>query len=279
MSTGRWWPRRHLCQPLWIDSMTEPLIHPTAVIDPKAELDPTVQVGPFAIIEGDVVIKAGTKIGPRVLIASGARIDENVSVHHCATVSTIPQDLKFGDEKTILKIGEGTVIREYVTMNRGTDWSGETAVGKNCMFMAYSHVPHDAQIGDNVIMANSVQLGGHVVVGDYAIIGGGTVVIQFAKIGAHAMIGGGLRIVQDICPYALVGGYPTKVGGVNIIGLKRRGFKLDQIKPLKAAFKFIFNSRLNTSQALEKIKAEVVQTPEVTHLVDFISSSERGIVK
>jgi UDP-N-acetylglucosamine acyltransferase len=259
--------------------MTEQLIHPTAIIDPKAELDPTVQVGPYAIIEGDVVIKAGTKIGPRVLIADGARIDENVTIHHCATISTIPQDLKFGGEKSVMKIGANSIIREYVTMNRGTDWSGESAVGKNCLLMAYCHVPHDAQIGDNVIMANCVQLGGHVVIEDYAIIGGGTVVIQFAKIGAHAMIGGGLRIVQDVCPYALIGGYPLTVGGINIIGLKRRGFKLDQIKPLKEAFKFLFNSGLNTSQALEKIKAEVEQTPEVTHVTDFISSSERGIIK
>lgn len=259
--------------------MTEQLIHPTAIIDSKAELDPTVQVGPYAIIEGDVVIKAGSKIGPRVLIADGARIDENVIIHHCATISTIPQDLKFAGEKSVMKVGANTVIREYVTMNRGTDWSGESAVGRNCLLMAYSHVPHDAQIGDNVIMANSVQLGGHVVLEDYVIMGGGTVVIQFNKIGAHAMIGGGLRIVQDVCPYALIGGYPIKVGGINIVGLKRRGFKLDQIKPLKKAFKFIFNSGLNTSQALEKIKAEVKQTPEVTNLINFISSSEHGIIK
>ncbi len=259
--------------------MTEQLIHPTAIIDPKAELDPTVQVGPYAIIEGDVVIKAGTKIGPRVLIASGARIDENVTIHHCASISTIPQDLKFAGEKSVMKVGANTVIREYVTMNRGTDWSGESAVGRNCLLMAYSHIPHDAQVGDNVIMANSVQLGGHVVLEDYVIMGGGTVVIQFNKIGVHAMIGGGLRIVQDVCPYALIGGYPIKVSGINIIGLKRRGFKLDQIKPLKEAFKFIFNSGLNTSQALDKIKAQVEQTPEVTNLINFISSSEHGIIK
>jgi UDP-N-acetylglucosamine acyltransferase len=199
--------------------MPETNIHPTAIVDPRAELDPSVVVGPYAIIEGDVEIAAECKIGPRVLVAEGTRLEENVVVHHAATIGTIPQDLKFGGEKTILKVGAGTVIREYVTMNRGTDWSGHTLVGKNCFFMAYAHVPHDAVIGDNVIAANSVQMGGHVVVGDYAILGGGTVIHQFTKIGGHVIIGGGLRITQDIVPYAVVGGYPLEVGGVNIIGL------------------------------------------------------------
>ncbi|MBD3216958.1 MAG: acyl-ACP--UDP-N-acetylglucosamine O-acyltransferase [candidate division Zixibacteria bacterium] len=259
--------------------MPETNIHPTAIVDPRAELDPSVVVGPYAIIEGDVEIAAGCKIGPRVLIAEGARLEENVVVHHAATIGTIPQDLKFGGEKTILKVGAGTVIREYVTMNRGTDWSGHTLVGKNCFFMAYAHVPHDAVVGDNVIAANSVQMGGHVVVGDYAILGGGTVIHQFTKIGGHVIIGGGLRITQDIVPYAVIGGYPLEVGGVNIIGLKRRGYKLDRIKPLKEAFRFLFKSDLNTSQAVEKIKAELEQTDEIKNLLDFIENSERGLIK
>ena len=259
--------------------MTEYNIHPTAIIDPKANLDSSVKVGPYAIIEGDVEIAAGCKIGPRVLIAEGARLDENVIVHHAATIGTIPQDLKFGGEKTVLKVGANTVIREYVTMNRGTDWSGQTVVGKNCFFMAYSHVPHDAVVGDNVIAANSVQMGGHVVIGDYTILGGGSVVHQFTKIGAHVIIGGGLRIVQDIVPYAVIGGYPLEVGGVNIIGLKRRGYTLDQIKPLKQAFKILFKSDLNTSQAVAKITAEVEQTDEIKELLNFISASERGLIK
>ncbi len=259
--------------------MPETNIHPTAIVDPRAELDPSAVVGPYAIIEGDVEIAAGCKIGPRVLIAEGARLEENVVVHHAATIGTIPQDLKFGGEKTILKVGAGTVIREYVTMNRGTDWSGHTLVGKNCFFMAYAHVPHDAVIGDNVIAANSVQMGGHVVVGDYAILGGGTVIHQFTRIGGHVIIGGGLRITQDIVPYAVIGGYPLEVGGVNIIGLKRRGYKLDRIKPLKEAFRFLFKSDLNTSQAVEKIKAELEQTDEIKDLLDFIEKSERGLIK
>jgi len=259
--------------------MAENLIHATAIVDPKAELDSSVTVGAYAIIESNVQIAAGCKIGPRTLIASGARLDQNVIVHHCATLGTVPQDLKFSDEDTILKVGAGTVIREYVTMNRGTNWSGETAVGQNCFFMAYSHVPHDAQVGDNVIAANSVQMGGHVVIGDYAILGGGSVYHQFSKVGAHSIIGGGVRIVQDVVPYAIIGDQPVRVGGVNVIGLQRRGFAKEKIMALRKAFKFLFKSDLNTSQAVEKIKAEIEQTEEIKHLLDFISNSDRGLVK
>jgi len=259
--------------------MPEQSIHPTAIIDPNAELDSSVKVGPYAIIEDDVVIKAGTIIGPRALIASGTRLDENVTIHHCATVGTLPQDLKFGGQRTILKVGEGTVIREYVTVNRGTDWSGETVVGKNCFLMAYSHVPHDAHLGDNVVLANSVQMAGHVTIGDYVTIGGGTVIHQFVRIGSHAMIGGGLRVPMDVIPFSLMGGYPLKVMGLNLVGLKRRGFSPEQLKPLREVYRVLFRSGLNTSQALKKAKSEIEQTPEVKYLLDFITSSERGIIK
>jgi UDP-N-acetylglucosamine acyltransferase len=259
--------------------MAEIKIHPTAIIDPKAELDSSVEVDAYAIIENNVQIDAGCVIGPRALIASGARLDKNVKIHHCATVSTIPQDLKFGGEESILKIGENTIIREYATLNRGTEWSGESAVGKNCLLMAYTHIPHDAQVGDNVIIANSVQMGGHVVIGDYVVLGGGSVVHQFTKIGAHAMIGGGMRIVQDVCPFAVVGTIPATIGGVNVIGLKRRGYKLSQIKLIKEAFKYLFQSGMNTTQAIEKIKSELEQIDEIKLIVDFVENSERGLIK
>jgi len=259
--------------------MAETKIHPTAIVDPMAELDSSVEVGAYAIIEDNVKIAAGCVIGPRSLIASGARIDKNVKIHHCATISTIPQDLKFGGEESIMKIGENTIIREYATLNRGTEWSGESAVGKNCMLMAYTHIPHDAQVGDHVIIANSVQMGGHVVIGDYVTLGGGSVVHQFTKIGAHVMIGGGMRIVQDVCPFAVVGTTPATIGGVNSIGLKRRGYELAQIKLIKEAFKYLFNSGLNTTQALDKIKAELEQTDEIKLIVDFVESSKRGLIK
>ncbi len=254
-------------------------IHKTAIVSPKAELGSDVGVGPYAIIEDDVQIGEGSVIDSSALIASGARIGKNVRVRHGAVISTEPQDLKFGGEKTIVTIGDGTTIREYATVNRGTSARGETTVGKNCLLMAYSHVAHDCLLGDHVIMANSVNLAGHIEIGDYTIIGGVVPIHQFVKIGAHVMVGGGFRVQQDICPYALVAGYPLKVRGLNSIGLKRRGFKPEVIRALDQAFKILFFSQLNTSQALERIKQEMELIPEVQAIVDFIDSSERGIIK
>jgi len=187
--------------------------------------------------------------------------------------------LKFSGEVTGVVIGDGTVVREYATVNRGTKAYGTTTVGKGCLLMAYSHVAHDCILGDHVIMVNSVNLAGHVEVGDYAIIGGVVPVHQFVKIGAHAMVGGGFRVQQDICPYALVAGYPLKVTGINLVGLRRRGFSKDVIKKLEKAFKLLFFSGLNTSQAVERIKSEVELIPQVQEIVDFAAQSSRGIVK
>ncbi|HKK20494.1 MAG TPA: acyl-ACP--UDP-N-acetylglucosamine O-acyltransferase [candidate division Zixibacteria bacterium] len=254
-------------------------IHPTAVVSPKAELDPTVKVGPYTIIEDDVTIGKGTEIVSSSRIAAGAVLGENVRVFHGAVIGTIPQDLKFGGEKTRVVIGDGTTIREYATINRGTAAHGESSIGKNCFLMAYSHVAHDCIIGDNVIMANSVNLAGHIEVGDYAILGGVLPVHQFVKIGAHAMIGGGYRVQQDVCPYALVAGYPLKVVGINAIGLKRRGFKLETVRTLERVFKILFFSKLNTTQAVERIHSEMEIIPEVQEILSFLDRSNRGIVK
>ena len=204
---------------------------------------------------------------------------KNVTLFHGAVVGTIPQDLKFKGEKTRLVIGEGTTIREYAMLNRGTAESGQTVIGKNCFLMAYTHVAHDCYLGDNVIMANSVNLAGHIEIGDYAIIGGVVPVHQFVKIGAHSMIGGGFRVQQDICPYALAGGYPLKVAGLNAVGLKRRGFSKESILLLEKTFKILFFSKLNTSQAVEKIKNEIEISEEVEIILDFIARSTRGMVK
>jgi UDP-N-acetylglucosamine acyltransferase len=252
---------------------------PTAIVSPQAELAEDVEVGPFTIIEENVKVGSGTKIASSVLIASGATLGNNVRVHHGAVIGTIPQDLKFEGEATRVVIGDGTVVREYATINRGTKAYGTTTIGKECLLMAYSHVAHDCILGDNVIMANSVNLAGHVEVGDYAVIGGVVPVHQFVKIGAHAMIGGGFRVPQDVCPYSLVGGYPLKVAGLNAVGLRRRGFKREVIRELEKAFKFLFFSGLNTSQAVERIKSEVKPLPEVQVILDFIKGSERGMVK
>ena len=255
------------------------VIHPTAIVSLKAELADDVEVGPYTIVEEDVKIGSGSKVASSALLASGATLGNNVEVHHGAVIGTIPQDLKFGGEVTQVVIGDGTVVREYATINRGTKAYGTTTVGKECMLMAYSHVAHDCILGDGVIMANSVNLAGHVEVGDYAIIGGVVPVHQFVKIGTHAMIGGGFRVQQDICPYALVGGYPLKVTGINSVGLRRRGFSKEVIKVLESAFKLLFFSGLNTTQAVERIKSEIDLIPEVEEIFDFIGKSTRGIVK
>ena len=254
-------------------------IHPTAIVSPKAELADDVEVGPYTIIEENVKIGGGTKVASSVLLASGATLGSNVEVHHGAVIGTTPQDLKFGGEVTQVVIGDGTVVREYATVNRGTKACGTTTIGKECMLMAYSHVAHDCILGDGVIMVNSVNLAGHVEVGDYAIIGGVVPVHQFVKIGAHAMIGGGFRVQQDICPYALVGGYSLKVTGINAVGLRRRGFSGEVIKVLESTFKLLFFSGLNTTQAIERIKSEIELIPEVQEILDFIGKSTRGIVK
>lgn len=254
-------------------------IHPTALVSPEADIGDDVAVGPHTIIEEDVQIGNGTRIASNALIASGARIGEKVSISHGAVIATEPQDLKFGGEKTWVDIGDGTVIREYVTVNRGTKAHGTTTVGKNCLLMAYSHVAHDCILGDHIILANSVNLAGHVEIDDYAIIGGVVPVHQFVKIGAHAMIGGGFRVPQDICPYALTGGYPLKTIGLNAIGLRRRGFPKEVIATLEKAYKLLFFSGLNTSQAVERIKADLDIIPELQVILDFLDRSTRGLTK
>ncbi len=257
--------------------MSYSLIHGTAVIASGAQLGDSVAVGPFAVIEDNVYIGDGCEIGPHTLIASGARLGKNVKVHNGAVVGTVPQDLKFGGEETQLVVGDNTVIREFATLNRGTHHRGETRVGANCLLMAYSHVAHDCILGDNVIMSNSVNLAGHVEIGEYATLGGLVPVHQFVKIGAHAMIGGACRVPMDILPYSLYGGQPPIVMGINQIGLKRRGFAPETLAALEKTFRIIFRSKLNTTQAVERIKAEMELIPEVQLVLDFIANSERGI--
>jgi UDP-N-acetylglucosamine acyltransferase len=255
------------------------IIHPTAIVDKKAEIGDNVTIGPHTVIESDTVIGDNVTIGANCLVGAFTELKNGVTLFHGAVVGTIPQDLKFEGEKSRLIIGEDTTIREYAMLNRGTAYSGETVIGKNCLLMAYSHVAHDCILGDNVIMANSVNLAGHVEIGDYAIIGGVVPVHQFVKIGAHSMIGGGFRVQQDVCPYALVGGYPLKVVGLNTIGLKRRGFSPETVNLLQKAFKILFFSNLNTSQAVEKIRAEIESIDEVKTILDFIENSSRGMIK
>jgi UDP-N-acetylglucosamine acyltransferase len=254
-------------------------LHPTAIINKNARLSGDVKVGPYTIINDEVEVDQGTEIGSHVLIDSGTIIGKNCRIHHGAVLGTLPQDLKFKGEKTLLLIGDNSIIREYATLNRGTEYREKTVLGKDCFIMIYAHVAHDCLLGDHVILANSANLAGHVEIGDYAIIGGVVPVHQFVKIGCHSIIGGGFRVQKDVCPYSLVGGYPLKTMGLNIIGLKRRGFSENTIEILKQTFKLLFRSNLNTSQAVDKIKIEIEPIPEVKIILDFISQSERGIIK
>jgi len=254
-------------------------VHKTAVVDKNAEIASDVKIGPFAIIEENVVIQSGSSIGSGALIAKGTRLGKNVKIHHGAVIGTIPQDLKFGGEETIFEIGDNSEVREYSVLNRGTKDREKSSIGKNCFLMAYSHVAHDCIVGDNVILANGVQLGGHVTIGDYVIIGGLTAVHQFSLIGQHAFIGGGFRVVQDVPPYVLAGGEPLSYKGLNVVGLRRRGFSTETIRTLQRCYRLLYRSKMNVSQAVEKINEELEITREVKSVLEFIEKSNRGMIR
>jgi UDP-N-acetylglucosamine acyltransferase len=253
--------------------------HPTALVSNKAEIGKNVKVGAFSIIEDDVIIGDGCIIDTHVSIKSGSRLGNNIIIYHGAAIGGPPQDLKYAGEKTELYIGDDTVIREFVDLNRGTVAHGKTVVGKNCLLMAYSHAAHDCTIGDNVVFANGAQLGGHVTIGDWAILGGLACVHQFCTIGEHCMMGACFKATQDVMPYTLAAGYPLKCMGVNIIGLKRRGFSPATITALKTTFRFLMSKKLTTSQAVKKIENEIEMIPEVQRVLEFIKSSKRGVTK
>jgi UDP-N-acetylglucosamine acyltransferase len=249
-----------------------------AAVSPKAVIGEGVQIGPFTVVEDDVTIGDGTWIGTSAVIHSGSRIGKECRIHAMAAIGGPPQDLKYKGEPTTLEIGDRTVIREFVTLNRATVETGRTVIGSNCMFMAYAHVAHDCVVGDNVIMANCAALGGHVHVGSWVIIGGLTPVHQFCSIGDHAMIGGGFRVVKDVPPYILAGSEPLIFERLNIVGLRRRGFSERSIEVLDKTYRLIYRSSLNVSQAVARVKEEVEQTPEVQAVLTFIARSKRGII-
>ena len=254
-------------------------IHKTAIVEASAELADDVSVGPYTIIEGDVRIDAGTQIGPHVLLASGTRIGKNCRVSNGAVLGTQPQDLKFAGEKTTLEIGDNTTIREFATVNRGTTDHWKTVIGENCLLMAYSHVAHDCTIGNNVILANVVNLAGHVTIDDFVGVGGVTPIHQFVHIGRHAFIGGGFRVPKDIPPFILAMGEPLRFGGLNSVGLKRRGFSDDLLAKIKKAYRIIYNSKLLLVDALKKVEDEIEPVEEITYLVSFFRDSERGVIR
>ena len=252
-------------------------IHPTAVIGQSAILGEGVTVGPYSVIEDDVEIGDGTAIWPHVHIASGARIGSSCRIHSGAVLATEPQDLKFSGEKTWLYVGDRTVIRECVTLNRGTKASGKTVIGSDNLIMAYVHAGHDCVIGNHVVIANSVQFGGHCEVGDYAVIGGLTGVHQFVRIGRFAMVGGIARASLDVPPFVMAGGHDSfRYEGLNAIGLKRRGFTSEKITLIRDAYRLLFQSGLLLANALEKVKSELPQEPEILEILDFFASGIHG---
>lgn len=254
-------------------------IHPSAIVSPKAKLADDVVVGPFSIIGDGAIVGSGCQIANNVLLDGKVTIGKDCKLLPGAVVGTIPQDLKYKGEETEVVIGDNNIIREYATINRGTTASGRTVVGNGNLIMAYAHIAHDCRIRDNTILANAVTMAGHIVVEDFAIVGGLTPIHQFCRIGIHSIVGGLSRINKDVPPYSKVAGIPTKVYGLNIVGLTRRNFPKDVIAKLKRAFRIIFQGGLNTTQALARVREEVDLIPEVEYLLDFISKTERGILK
>jgi len=256
------------------------MIHATAIIDPKAELDSNVNVGPYAIIEKNVVIGSGTTVGSHVVIQPYVTIEPDCRIFQYAAIGAPPQSLKFKGEKTHVKIGRGSIVREFVTIHRGTEFGGGlTEVGEENFLMAYTHIAHDCITGRKVIFANNATLAGHIIVGDNATIGGLVAIHQFVRIGKYAYVGGKSAVVKDIPPYVIAAGDRAKLHGLNSVGLKRHGFSQETVSLLKKAYRIIFRIGITLNEAIERVKAEVEQTPEVVNLIDFIKSSRRGITR
>ena len=255
------------------------MIHPHTYIHPNSKLATNVKVDPFTVIHQDVEIGEGTWIGSNVTIMEGARIGKNVSIFPGAVIAAIPQDLKYQGEYSQVIIGDGTTIREYVTINRGTSHREKTVIGKNCFIMAYCHLAHDCIVGDNCILSNNTQVAGHVTIGDWAILGGMCAVHQFVQIGKHAFLSGGSLVGKDVLPYIKAARNPISYAGVNSIGLKRRGFTVDKINHILEIYRVIYNKGLNTTQAVQYLEEEFPATDERDEIVTFIRESRRGIIK
>lgn len=255
-------------------------IHPTAIISPEAGLAEGVEVGAYSMLESDVHIGKDTVIGSHVVIDTHTDIGEGNRVHPFACIGGAPQDLKFQGEVTRVIIGDHNIIREYVTIHRATAADiGKTVIGDRNLLMAYCHVAHNCSLGNNVVMSNAVNLAGHIHVEDFAIIGGMTGIHQFTRIGAHSFIGGASGVERDIPPYILASGNFAKPYGLNLVGLKRRGFSEETISTLKEAYRIVYRSSLLLKDALEKIRNEVPDLPEVRHFTEFIENSPRGICR
>lgn len=250
-----------------------------AYIHPDAKIGANVIIEPFAFVDQDVEIGDGTLIMSGANIRQGSRIGKNCKIFPGAVIAGVPQDLKFWGEESLAIIGDNTVVRECVTVNRGTASKGRTVVGSNCLLMAYSHIAHDCVLNDFIIVGNATQLAGEVEVDHHAILSGGTLVHQFTRIGAHVMIQGGTRLGKDIPPYIIAGREPVSYSGLNLVGLRRNGFSNEKINEIQEIYRTIYQAGFNFSDAVNKIEKEFEETPEMRLIVDFIKSSPRGIVR
>ena len=257
------------------------MIHPSAVVDSRAEIDSSVEIGPYAVIARDVQIHSGTVIGPHVTIDRYTTVEPDCHIFQHAAIGAVPQSLKFKGEKTVVKIGRGTTVREFVTIHRGTEFGGGiTDIGKENFLMAYTHIAHDCFTGRKVIFANAATLGGHIRVGDCATVGAFVAVHQFSRIGDYAFVGGMTAVTKDIPPYVLASGTPrARLYGLNAVGLKRHHFSTETVLALKKAYRILFRLGLTLNEGIERVTAEVDQTPQVLNFIEFIKSSERGITR
>lgn len=258
--------------------MSRARIHPTAIISSDAEIADDVEVGAYAIIGENCRVPSGCVIAPRASLERNVALGTNVKVGVGSILGGPPQDLKYAGEETTVEIGEGTVIREYTTINRGTAHSFKTTVGRNCLLMSYVHLAHDCHIGNNVILSNVAQLAGHVTVEDRAIVSGLCAVHQFVRIGRHSFIGGCSRVAKDIPPFLKAVGNPVRLYGLNTVGLQRSGMDEDTIRELKRAYRLLFRSEMNVTQAIERAQTELEPLAEVKELIRFVEASERGVV-
>jgi UDP-N-acetylglucosamine acyltransferase len=255
-------------------------VHPTAVVHPEARLHETVEVGPYAVIGEKVTIGAGTTVGPHAVIVGRTTIGARNRIFQFASLGAEPQDLKYAGEDTELLLGDGNTVREFATLHIGTaGGGGVTRIGNGNLFMAYSHVAHDCVVGTGCILANSAALAGHVQVADHVILGGLSAVHQFTRVGKHAFISGGAMVTMDVPPYCTAQGDRAELAGLNVVGLQRHGFSEEQIGRIKEAYKVLFRSKLVLAEAVAKLKAELGGQPEIDHLIEFVSSSKRGLTR
>ena len=255
-------------------------IHATALVDPRAELDLDVEVGPYSAVGPKVKIGKGTRIKSHVVVEGNTTIGERNLVFQFASIGSIPQDLKYKGEESQLILGSHNIIREYASLNPGTTGGGMvTRVGDHNLLMMYCHIAHDCTIGNHSVIANGATLGGHVIIEDYVITGGLVGIHQFVKVGTGSILGAGSMVSKDIPPYCNATGDRVRLRGLNLMGLRRRGFTRDQIDALKKAYRIIFQSGLRTKEALQKARREIPQTQEVGHMIRFIESSERGVCR